>query len=213
MLNRKVHYLAALGPNRNGAYPDTMKVVAFNGSPRKNGNTNRALELVLEELRAEGIETELVQMGSEAISPCKACGTCGTRKNGRCVDEDDRVNEWIEKAAQADGIIIGSPVYFGSVSAQTKAFIDRVGYVARANGDMFKRKVGAAVAVNRRAGALAAFHEINNFFLIGQMIVVGSTYWNVVTALKPGDVEGDEEGQGTMRNLGRNMAWALKRLA
>lgn len=189
-----------------------MKVIAFNGSPRKNGNTDRALEVVLEELAAEGLETELVQMGSEEIAPCQACGTCGQRKDRRCKREDDKVNEWIDKMTEADGIIIGSPVYFGSMSAQTKAFIDRVGYVSRANGDLFKRKVGASVAVNRRAGALATFQEMNNFFLIGQMIVVGSSYWNVATSLRRGDMEKDDEGLATMRDLGRNMAWALKRL-
>ena len=190
----------------------TMKVIAFNGSPRKGGNTNRALEVALEEIAREGIETELVQMGSEDILPCQACGVCGQRKDRRCRRTEDKVNEWVEKIAAADGIIIGSPVYFGGLSAQTKAFIDRVGYVNRANGDLFKRKVGAAVAVNRRAGALATFHEINNFFLIGQMIVVGSSYWNVLTALRPGDVDKDEEGLRTMRDLGRNMAWAIKKL-
>jgi len=189
-----------------------MKVIAFNGSPRKNGNTNRALEAVLEELSKEGIETELVQMGSEDIAPCQGCGACGQKKDRRCKRKDDPVNGWIEKMAAADGIIIGSPVYFGSMTSQTKAFIDRTGYVNRANGDLFKRKVGASVAVNRRAGALATFQEINNFFLIGQMIVVGSSYWNVLTALKPGDADKDEEGLRTMRDLGRNMAWAMKKL-
>jgi multimeric flavodoxin WrbA len=190
-----------------------MKVIAFNGSPRKNGNTNQALQTALEELSREGIETELVQMGSEDIAPCQACGVCGQKKDRRCKRKDDKVNEWVEKMAAADGIIIGSPVYFGSMSAQTKAFIDRVGYVNRANGDLFKRKVGASVAVNRRAGALATFQEMNNFFLIGQMIVVGSSYWNVATALKPGDMDKDEEGLITMRDLGRNMAWVLKRIS
>lgn len=190
-----------------------MKVIAFNGSPRKNGNTHRALRMVLEELEKEGIETELVEMGSEPVAPCQACGTCRQRKDMRCRIEDDKVNEWVAKVAAADGVLIGSPVYYGTMSAQTKAFIDRVGYVCGANGEVLKRKVGAAVAVNRRAGALATFQEINNFFLIAQMIVVGSSYWNVLTALKPGDVEGDEEGKRIMRDLGRNMAWLLKRMA
>lgn len=189
-----------------------MKVIAFNGSPRRAGNTNRALELVLEELRNEGIETELIQMGSEDFVPCQACNACATKKDRRCKFKDDSVNEWIEKIAAADGVVIGSPVYFGSMNGHTKAFIDRVGFVAKVNGDIFKRKVGAAVAVNRRAGALATFHEINDFFLIGQMVVVGSSYWNVVTALKPGDIEADKEGQETMRILGRNMAWAIRKL-
>jgi multimeric flavodoxin WrbA len=190
-----------------------MKVIAFNGSPRRSGNTNRALEVVLEEIAAEGIDTELVQMGSEDIAPCQACGVCGQKKDRKCKRKDDKVNEWVEKCASADGIIIGSPVYFGSMSAQTKAFIDRVGYVNRANGDLLKRKVGASVAVNRRAGALATFQEMNNFFLIGHMIVVGSSYWNVATAMRPGDMEKDEEGMRTMRDLGRNIAWVVKKLS
>lgn len=189
-----------------------MKVIAFNGSPRKNGNTHRALQLALEELEKAGIETELVEMGSEPPAPCQACGVCRERRDGRCKIEDDRVNEWVAKIAASDGLLIGSPVYFGCMSAQTKAFIDRVGFVSGANGGMFARKVGAAVAVNRRAGALSAFHEINNFFLIGQMIVVGSSYWNVITAHQPGDIDADEEGQRIMRDLGRNMAWLLRRV-
>jgi multimeric flavodoxin WrbA len=190
-----------------------MKVIAFNGSPRRSGNTNRALEAVLEEIATEGIDTELVQMGSEDIAPCQACGVCGQKRDRKCKRKDDKVNEWVEKCAEADGIIIGSPVYFGSMSAQTKAFIDRVGYVNRANGDLFKRKVGASVAVNRRAGALATFQEMNNFFLIGHMIVIGSSYWNVATAMRPGDIENDEEGLRTMRDLGRNIAWAVRKLS
>lgn len=189
-----------------------MKVIAFNGSPHRNGNTYRALEVALEEVAQEGLETELVQMGCEEVAPCQACGMCGQRKNRRCKRTDDKVNDWVERMTAADGIIIGSPVYFGSMSAQTKAFIDRAGYVNRANGNLFRHKVGASVAVNRRAGALATFQEINNFFLIGEMVVVGSTYWNVVTAARPGDADQDEEGLRTMRDLGRNMAWLIKKI-
>ncbi|WP_019176714.1 flavodoxin family protein [Methanomassiliicoccus luminyensis] len=189
-----------------------MKVVAFNGSPRRTGNTNRALEIALEELRNEGIGTELVQMGSEDFAPCQACYACQANKNRRCKIKTDKVNEWVEKIAAADGVIIGSPVYFGSMNGQTKAFIDRVGLVGRVNGDLFARKVGAAVAVNRRAGSLATFHEINDFFLIGHMVVIGSSYWNVINAHKPGDTDADTEGQEIMRNLGKNMAWVLKKL-
>ncbi len=189
-----------------------MKVIAFNGSPRKNGNTNRALEVVLQELAKEGINTELVQMGCEDLAPCQACNVCVQKKDRKCKRKDDKVNEWIQKMADADGIIIGSPVYFGSMTAQTKAFVDRVGSVNRANGNLFRRKVGAAVTVNRRAGALATFQAINDFFLIGEMVVVGSSYWNVITALKPGDIEQDEEGLRTMQDLGRNMAWLIKKI-
>lgn len=189
-----------------------MKVVAFNGSPRRNGNTSRALEIVLEEIRKEGMETELVQMGGEDFAACQACYACAANKNRRCKIKTDKLNEWVELAAAADGMIIGSPVYFGSLNGQTKAFIDRMGMVNRANGGLFDRKVGAAVAVNRRSGALVAFQDINNFFLIGNMVVIGSSYWNVVRAHKPGDIEADAEGQEIMRNLGKNMAWLLKKL-
>ncbi len=189
-----------------------MKVIAFNGSPRKNGNTNRALEVVLQEIAKEGIDTELVQMGCEDLAPCQACNVCVQKKDRKCKRKDDKVNEWIQKMIEADGIIIGSPVYFGSMTAQTKAFVDRVGYVNRANGNLFRRKVGAAVTVNRRAGALATFQSINDFFLIGEMVVVGSSYWNVINALKPGEIEQDEEGLRTMKDLGRNMAWLIKKI-
>ncbi len=193
-------------------FQSIMKVIAFNGSPRKNGNTNRALEVVLQEIAKEGIDTELVQMGCEDLAPCQACNVCVQKKDRKCKRKDDKVNEWIQKMIAADGIIIGSPVYFGSMTAQTKAFVDRVGFVNRANGNLFRRKVGAAVTVNRRAGALATFQSINDFFLIGEMVVVGSSYWNVINALKPGDIEQDEEGLRTMQDLGRNMAWLIKRI-
>ena len=189
-----------------------MKVIAFNGSPRQNGNTNKALEIVLDELRKEGIETELVQMGSEDLHGCKGCGICGKKKDEKCVFDSDKVNAWIQKIKLADGIVIGSPTYFGGLSSQTKAFIDRVGYVTRANSGLLRRKVGAAVAVNRRAGSLNTFDEINHLFLISEMIVPGASYWNVVQALKPGDMLLDEEGVKTMQSLGRNMAWLLKKL-
>lgn len=189
-----------------------MKVIAFNGSPRQNGNTNKALEIALEELHQEGIETELVQMGSEDIHGCKGCGSCGKNKDEKCIFDGDKVNQWVQMIKHADGIIIGSPTYFGGLSSQTKAFIDRVGYVGRANGGMLRRKVGAAVAINRRAGSLNTFDEINHFFLIAEMLVPGASYWNVGQALKPGDMLLDEEGVKTMRSLGKNMAWLLKKL-
>ncbi len=188
-----------------------MRVIAFNGSPRKNGNTNAALEMVLEEIKKEGGKVELIQMGSTDLHGCRACGLCGKNKDEKCVI-DDELNGWIQKMKKADAIIIGSPTYFGGLTSQTKAFIDRAGYVSRANGNMFRRKVGAAVGVNRRAGSLNTFDEINHLFLIGEMIVAGSTYWNVVSALKPGEAKGDEEGVTTMRNLGKNVAWLVKKL-
>jgi len=189
-----------------------MKVIAFNGSPRAKGNTHAALAEVLKEIKSEGIETELVQIGAKDVAGCKACGACGRKRNEQCINDDDEINEWIQMIKGADGIVIGSPTYFGCMSAQTKAFIDRVGFVTRANGGMLRRKVGAAVAVNRRAGSLNTFDEINHFFLIAEMIVPGSSYWNVANALEPGDFSKDTEGKKTMRTLGKNIAWLLKKL-
>jgi multimeric flavodoxin WrbA len=189
-----------------------LKVIAFNGSARKDGNTALLIKRVLQTLEVEGIKTELIQLAGEPIRGCNACRTCYTTKNKRCIIEDDNVNVYIQKMLKADGIILGSPVYFSMMSPEMKALIDRAGYVARANKDMFKRKVGAAVVAVRRAGAMPTFDAINHFFLISQMIVPGSSYWNIGIGHKKGDVEGDEEGMETMETLGRNMAWLLKKL-
>jgi multimeric flavodoxin WrbA len=189
-----------------------VKVVAFNGSARKDGNTAVLLKRVLRVLEAEGFETELVQLAGEQLRGCNACRTCYTTKNKRCIIEDDKVNEYIQKMLDADGVLLGSPVYFSMMTPEMKALIDRAGYVARANEDMFRRKVGAAVVAVRRAGAMPTFDAINHFFLISQMIVPGSSYWNIGFGRKKGDVEGDEEGMQTMDDLGRNMAWLIKKL-
>lgn len=189
-----------------------MKVVAFNGSPRKNGNTKIALETVAKELEKEGIKTEIIQLGGLGIRSCKACMTCFSKQNKKCIIEDDPINEMIAKIEDSDGLLIGSPVYFSSVSSEVKAFIDRVGLVAKANGDLFKRKVGAAVVAVRRAGACPTFSQINYFFFIGQMIVPGSSYWNLGIGLSPGEIEDDAEGMQTFRTLGINMAWLIKKL-
>jgi multimeric flavodoxin WrbA len=189
-----------------------VKVIAFNGSSRKDGNTAILIKRVLQVLEAEGIQTELIQLAGEQIRGCNACRTCYTTKNNRCVLEDDNVNAYVQKMIEADGIILGSPVYFSMMTPEMKALIDRTGYVARANKHLFKRKVGAAVVAVRRAGGIPTFDAINHFFLISQMIVPGSSYWNVGFGLKKGDVEGDEEGMKTMDDLGRNMAWLIKKL-
>ena len=189
-----------------------MKVIAFNGSARKDRNTATLLKRVLQVLEAQGIETELIQLAGKFISGCDACRTCITTKNKRCAIEDDNVNEYIQKMLEADGIILGSPVYFSMMTPELKALIDRAGYVARANSDMFKRKVGAAVVSVRRAGAIPTFDAINHFFLISQMIVPGSSYWNIGIGQKKGGVEGDEEGMATMVDLGKNMAWLIKKI-
>ena len=188
-----------------------MKVVAFNGSARKDGNTAILIRRVLEVLKSEGIETDLIQLAGERIHGCIACGTCRKVKNRECKIVNDNVNLYIAKMIEANGIILGSPTYFSMMSPEMKALIDRAGYVARANGDIFKRKVGAAVVAVRRAGGIPTFDAINHFFLISQMIVPGSSYWNVGLGDEKGDVEKDEEGLKTMETLGKNMAWLLKK--
>jgi len=175
-----------------------MKVVAFNGSPRSRGNTAKLLGKVLETLKGEGIETELVQVGGRELHGCRACYLCKKQRDGRCGIDDDIANICIDKMRAADGILIGSPTYFADVTAETKALIDRAGLVSRANGDMLKRKVGAAVIAVRRGGQIHAFDTINHLFLIGQMIIPGSSYWNFGVGGSPGEVEEDEEGIKTM---------------
>ena len=189
-----------------------MKVTAFNGSARKDGNTARLIGHAFATLEAEGIETELVQLAGRPIHGCIACYQCFARKDRRCAVTDDVANECIEKMLESDGIIIGSPTYFAAISPEAKALIDRCGMVARANGDMFKRKAGAAVVAVRRGGAIHVFDTINHFFTIGQMIIPGSSYWNIGIGRNIGEVDADEEGVKTMRDLGENMAWLLKRI-
>jgi multimeric flavodoxin WrbA len=189
-----------------------MKVIAFNGSPRRDGNTATLLAAVLRELESQGIETELVHLIGP-LSGCKACFKCKEKKNGRCIQDKDMINQCIEKMAAADGIIIGSPTHFADLTPETKALIDRAGFVAMANGYMFKRKVGAAVVAVRRAGAIHVFDSINHLFLISQMIIAGASYWNIGRGLEKRDVERDLEGLATMRTLGQNMGWLLKKIA
>ena len=189
----------------------SVKAVAFNGSPRKDGNTATLLGVVLKELEGQGIETELVHLKGP-LSGCIACNKCHEKKDGRCALDKDMVNECIEKMAEADGIILGSPTYFADLTPELKALIDRSGFVGKANGDMFKRKVGAAVVAVRRAGAIHVFDSINHFFLISQMIIAGSSYWNIGMGLAEKDVEKDAEGIQTMRTLGQNMGWLMKKI-
>jgi multimeric flavodoxin WrbA len=190
-----------------------MKVTAFNGSPRTEGNTSILIGHVFEALEKEGIETELVNVGGGKIRGCIACYRCFASKDQRCAVTDDIANNCVEKMLASDGIIIGSPTYFAALTPETKALIDRCGMVARANGDMLRRKAGAAVVAVRRGGAINVFDTINHFFTIGQMIIPGSSYWNVGIGRNIGDVEADEEGIKTMQTLGENMAWLLKRIA
>jgi multimeric flavodoxin WrbA len=188
------------------------KVVAFNGSARKGGNTSILLKYVLKELENEGIETELIEMSGTRIHGCLACHKCSSRNDRRCAQTTDMGNAYIDKMEQADGIILGSPTYVADISPEIKALMDRACLVSKANGGMFRRKVGAAVVAVRRAGAIHAFDALNHFFLLSEMIVPGSSYWNIGIGLEPGDVERDEEGIRTMRVLGQNMGWLLKKI-
>ncbi|HRR41338.1 MAG TPA: flavodoxin family protein [Syntrophales bacterium] len=189
-----------------------MKVVAFNSSPRLKGNTAILLNRVLDELGKEGIETELVSLAGKRIAGCIACYKCLERADGRCAITDDIANDCLDKMVAADGILLGSPTYFGDVNAAMKALIERTGMVARVNGGLLKRKVGAGVVAVRRAGAMHAFTSLNLFFLIAQMFVVGSSYWNIGFGREPGAVEKDEEGINTMQTLGQHMAWLLRKI-
>jgi multimeric flavodoxin WrbA len=189
-----------------------MKVVAFNGSPRKEGNTAFLIKHVLEELEKEGIETETVQVGGKSIHGCTACGKCFENKDRKCVIDKDIINDCISKMLEADGIILASPTYFADLTPELKALIDRTGFVAKANDELFKRKVGAAVVAVRRAGSVHVFDSINHFFTISQMIIPGSSYWNIGIGRAEGEVEKDEEGIRTMQVLGQNMAWLLKKI-
>lgn len=189
-----------------------MKVVAFSGSARKGGNTAKLLQTVLDELSNQGVDTELVELAGKSVPGCTACFKCFKNKNSRCAVEGDVINDCLAKMIEADGILLGSPTYFADVSAGMKALIERCGMVSRANGDLFRRKAGAGVVAVRRAGAYQVFNSLNAFFLIGQMIVVGSSYWNIGIGREPGEVAGDEEGMRTMHDLGRNMAWLLEKI-
>ena len=191
---------------------ENMKVTAFNGSARKGGNTTLMLQRVFEELAHEGIESEFVELAGAPIRGCIACMGCFRNKNRRCTIHDDGMNEAIAKMDASDGIIIASPTYFADITSETKALIDRAGMVSRANDFMFRRKVGAGVVTARRGGAIHAFDSINHFFLISEMIVPGSDYWNIGVGREVGDVEQDAEGMETMAKLGRNVAWLLKKL-
>jgi multimeric flavodoxin WrbA len=189
-----------------------MNVVAFCGSARAKGNTHQLLETVLEPLKEAGVATELVELAGSNLKGCRACFVCMKKKDQSCVIKDDLVNECIQKMAAADAIILGSPTYFADVSTEMKALIDRSGMVGRANGDLYQRKLGAAVVAVRRAGSIHAFDTLNHFFLISQMIIVGSSYWNIGIGREKGAVAADEEGLRTMRQLGENMFWLLEKI-
>ena len=189
-----------------------MKVVAFNGSARPKGNTFTMLNMVLDELKSADIDTELIQMSGRPLQGCIGCFKCVENKDRRCVMDNDPLNEFMARMIEADGILLGSPVYFADLTASMKALIERCGMVSRANGHLLRRKAGAAVVAVRRAGSIHTFDSLNHFFFISQMIVPGSSYWNMGLGKAPGEVANDAEGAETMKNLGLNMAWLLERI-
>jgi multimeric flavodoxin WrbA len=190
-----------------------MKVVAVNGSARRGGNTARLIESAFGPMREAGIECELIELAGKEVRGCTVCLKCRKELDGQCHGRNDFGNVVIDKLREADGILLGSPTYFADVTSEMKAVIDRTGYVSMGNGGFFTRKPGAAVVAARRGGAIHVFDTINHFFLISQMIVVGSSYWNVGIGREKGEVDADEEGQRTMINLGKNMAWLMGKLA
>ncbi|MDE6975341.1 MAG: flavodoxin family protein [Lachnospiraceae bacterium] len=189
-----------------------MKVSGINSSARKDGNTAILMEKVFEALNKEGIETEMIQLSGKIIEPCKACWACGGKRN--CVHKKDQFQDIFEKMTQADGIILGSPVYTANISANMQALLERASVVTDMNRkeNLFQHKVGAAITAARRGGALNALDAMNHFFMLQNMFIVGSTYWPMAYGQMPGDVQKDEEGLATMSNLGQNMAYLLKAL-
>lgn len=187
-----------------------MKIVAFNGSPSKEGNTYHGIKIVVDELEKEGIETEIIHVGSKSIRGCIACGYCTKNKNGKCAITTDPVNDWIEKMKDADGIILGSPVHYSAIAGTMKSFLDRAFRVAEANNSMLRHKVGVAVVAVRRAGGIPTFDQLNNYINHSEMLIPTSNYWNVINGRLPGEVMQDQEGIQIMRILGKNMAWLMK---
>lgn len=182
-----------------------MKVLLLNGSPNENGSTFTALSEVAKALEQSGVGSEIMQIGKQPIRGCTACGACGNL-GGRCVFDDDRVNRFLEKMAQADGLVVGSPVYYSSPNGAVLALLDRAFYA----GDAFAYKPAAAVASARRAGTSAALDALNKYFTISRMPVVPSQYWNMIHGNSAEQARQDLEGLQTMRVLGRTMAWMLK---
>lgn len=189
-----------------------MKVLGINCSPRKEGNTELLIREVFKALENKGIKTEFFQLGGKKVNGCIACMKCRKKADGKCHQDNDVINKCMEKIVKADAIIIGSPTYFSDLSTEAKALIDVAGYALRAAGNPLKRKPGAAVIAVRRAGAIHAFDSINHFFLINEMIIPGSSYWNVAFGRNKGEVLKDEEGMKTMKDLGENMAWLLEKI-
>lgn len=189
-----------------------MHVIAINGSPKAEGNTYHALKIVTDQLEKESISTEIIHIGNKNIHGCIACGSCYKNQNEKCIINDE-VNEIIQKLKNADGIVIGSPVYYASIAGTMKCFLDRAFYVASANGGLYRHKVGASVVAVRRSGEVATFDHLNHYFTITEMFVASSNYWNVIHGRMPGEALQDEEGIQAMRVLAKNMAFLIKSIA
>lgn len=189
---------------------DIMKVIAVNGSPNRDGNTYSAIRMVLDEMEKEGIETEILHVGNKAVRGCVGCNQCFRNRDDRCVITGDDVNEWIAKLKDADGILLGSPVYYSGITGTMKAFLDRLFYVSGANGNYFRGKVGSTVTAVRRSGGIPAIDQLNKYIQYSEMLLATSNYWNVIHGLRSGEVEQDAEGKQIMTRLGKNMAWAMK---
>lgn len=187
-----------------------MKVLAINGSPHPKGNTYHALEVMKTQLEAQGITTEVFNLGSKPIRACTGCGACAKNKNMTCIFSDDVVNEGIKKMAEADGIILASPVHFSAMSGAMKSFLDRAFYVQGSNGGLFRHKVGCSVAVVRRSGEVATLDQLNHYLLYSEMIVPSGNYWAGIHGRTPGEVLQDKEGVQTLEVLANNMAWIMK---
>jgi len=187
-----------------------MKVLAFNGSPHKEGNTWHAIKMVAAELENEGIETEIVHVGNKAIRGCIACGQCVKNKNERCALAGDDLNDWVQKMKEADGLILGSPVHYAAIGGAMKSFLDRAFFVTSVNDGMLRHKVGASVVAVRRSGGLPTFDQLNNYLGYAEMLIPTSNYWNVIHGGQPGEATQDAEGVQIMRVLGKNMAWLMK---
>jgi len=187
-----------------------MKVVAFNGSPRVDGNTYHGIKLVTDELNREGVETEIIHVGNQVIRGCIACNQCAKNRDEKCVISGDNVNDWIQMMKEADGIILGSPVHYASIGATMKSFLDRSFYVAGNNKSLFRHKVATALTAVRRSGGIPALDELYHYITYSEMLMPSSNYWNVIHGARPGEALNDEEGVQIMRILGKNMAWLLK---
>lgn len=187
-----------------------MKVTAINGSPHREGNTYHALARIGERLGEEGIDFKIINVGAATIRGCIACGECGKRRNGRCVFDDDPVNESLRAMSESDGIILASPVHYSGVPGSMKSFLDRCFYVAGSNGSLFRHKVGAALVAVRRSGGSSTLDSLYHYLSYSEMLLATSNYWNIVHGLLPGEMEQDAEGVQIVDVLAKNLVWLLK---